>query len=703
MYKKSNSPNKINNKEENINSIEKKLNSPNTTLEDLLEEEDIITEIRNQNQKLIDFFDENKIKNLVNYIIKEPKEDNELIGYKFPFIASEILNSDDDRILSYFINTKSELENINKYKTTNYENINLFTDDFEYKNNDKKVIKKVTYQIKVRDPNNIIEMLDYLLTFLETKNELNYVLAGYFSKFFLTILMRKPKKIINYLYQERKDIIKLIVYHCYRKSICDLLIKILNFDNIVPNFSSSLSVNLNGENTNLFENLNSEFLITARSEILSYIFSLLKLKENTEKISSIIIMLTELFENNIILNETMSNKKIFNSVFKELKIDLNSDNNINNSVIKNNYSEILSLLIYMISNYKSNYLPKIYLSVDDDMVEIGGKSNKKIIHTNLSENFFSSFDYFINNFKQNNQTLNKLKSIPTCYNNINLKPLGIFRVKIIELFSSFFPYSKHISFKYDEILISNNLFPIAFDYLFKYEWNNFYQIALLNLFKNYFKDANSHLTLSKYLFEKINIFEILKEHIIPKDTLSNKFTFTSNNTITHGYIPFIISLCYKINCVIGGIPIKLSIEESSKFISEQKFNEKTSDRYDDSINESQELILYQKNICESLRKYNNEEWNEFFKNYICETVKLYDNKLLFEDNENNVNLFMKNKRTYSWNESKNDFTFNNEIDFSDFNFTDEIKSLEKEEDIKYNMKTIELKVDELDEEENNNN
>ena len=153
-------------------------------------------------------------------------------------------------------------------------------------------------------------------------------------------------------------------------------------------------------------------------------------------------MLTELFKNNIILNETMSNKKIFNSVFKELKIDLNSDNNINNSVIKNNYSEILSLLIYMISNYKSNYLPKIYLSVDDDMVEIGGKSNKKIIHTNLSENFFSSFDYFIKNFKQNHQTLNKLKSIPTCYNNINLKPLGNFRVKIIELFSSFFPYLK---------------------------------------------------------------------------------------------------------------------------------------------------------------------------------------------------------------------------------------------------------------------
>ena len=61
MYKKSNSPNKINNKEENINYIEKKLNSPNTTLEDLLEEDDIITEIRNQNEKLINFFTKEKI------------------------------------------------------------------------------------------------------------------------------------------------------------------------------------------------------------------------------------------------------------------------------------------------------------------------------------------------------------------------------------------------------------------------------------------------------------------------------------------------------------------------------------------------------------------------------------------------------------------------------------------------------------------
>ena len=111
MY--NNSSNKIKNTESNINSIEKKLNSPNTTLEDLLIEDDLLSEIRNQNQKLIEFFDKDKIKSLVNYIIKEPKEDNELIGHKFPFVASEILNSEEDKFLFYFLNTKSEQNNIN--------------------------------------------------------------------------------------------------------------------------------------------------------------------------------------------------------------------------------------------------------------------------------------------------------------------------------------------------------------------------------------------------------------------------------------------------------------------------------------------------------------------------------------------------------------------------------------------------------------
>ena len=710
MYKIT--PNEIENTESNINSIEKKLNSPDTTLEDLLIEDDLLSEIRNQNQKLIEFFDKDKIKSLVNYIIKEPKEDNDLIGHKFPFVASEILNSEEDKILYYFFNTKSEQENKN-YKS---DEMNLKINDDE-KNNNKKIIKKIRYQIKERNPNNMIEMLDYFFSFLETKKELNYVLAGYFSKFFHTLLSRKPKKIINYLYQERKDIIKQIVFHCYRKSICDLLIKILNFDNIIPNISSSLSINFNGENNNnFFQYINSEFLISARSEILIHIFTLLKVMENTEKISSIILMLIELFENKIILDEVMINKRIFNLIFKELKIDLNSETNINNSKIKTNYSEILTLLIYMISNYKNHYLPKIDLSNEEDMVEIGGKSNKKIIHTSLSENFFSSFNYLMNNFKQNKESLNKLISIPTCYNNVNLKPLGSFRIKIIELFACCFGYFKNIGFKYDELLISNNFFPIAFDYLFTYEWNNFYQLALLKLFKNYLKQANCHIILSIYLFEKFNIIDLIKEHIIPKNNLSNKFIFSSNNYCSHGYISFLISLCHKINSAFEGFSLKFSSEDIAISLNKSNGN-KNSDRYnsyDSNVNESNEIKIYTKNkIYESLFKYNNDDWKEFFKTYIKDTISLYEGKLLYKsNNDDDINFFLKkssiennndnnncNCNDEVWGDKNYKLNTDSEIDFSDFIFADEIKNPEKEEDIILKKNSLELKVDELDEDE----
>ena len=101
--------NNLKNTESN-NSIEEKLNNQNTTLEDLLQEDNIINELRNQNEKLINFFTKEKIKKLIDYIIKEPKENDILKGHKFPFIASEILNSDEDKILDYFIMNKSEEE-----------------------------------------------------------------------------------------------------------------------------------------------------------------------------------------------------------------------------------------------------------------------------------------------------------------------------------------------------------------------------------------------------------------------------------------------------------------------------------------------------------------------------------------------------------------------------------------------------------------
>ena len=258
--------NKLNNIESNLKTIEKKLNNQNTTLEDLLLEDNIISEFRNQNKKLINFFSKDKVKQLVDYIIKEPKEDDLIKGHKFPFIASEILNSDEDKIVNYFILNKAEEEfNLKKKNKKTFDNIDLFN---EHHNENKKY----------KDNYNKIEMFDYFLTFLENKKDLNYVLTGYFSKFFQIILTRKPIKILKYLFQEKKDVIKQLIYHCNRKSICDIIIKLLNFDNLIPNMSSSVSINFATDNTdNYYYNLDD--LISERTEILNEIFSFLKVKE----------------------------------------------------------------------------------------------------------------------------------------------------------------------------------------------------------------------------------------------------------------------------------------------------------------------------------------------------------------------------------------------------------------------------------------
>ena len=49
---------------------------------------------------------------------------------------------------------------------------------------------------EVKETNEKIELLDYLLDFIETKTDLNHVLAGYFSKF-LAILLNKSQKTVK--------------------------------------------------------------------------------------------------------------------------------------------------------------------------------------------------------------------------------------------------------------------------------------------------------------------------------------------------------------------------------------------------------------------------------------------------------------------------------------------------------------------------
>ena len=115
--------------------IDKLLQDPKTTVEDLLKEEELLQEFRSQNEKLIDFFDKEKIKHLIDYIIKE-QEDEQNKGYKFPFLCSQIFGLEIEKIMKYFFLTNKQVEEEQEKEKKEKENKN--NEKIENKDDDNK-------------------------------------------------------------------------------------------------------------------------------------------------------------------------------------------------------------------------------------------------------------------------------------------------------------------------------------------------------------------------------------------------------------------------------------------------------------------------------------------------------------------------------------------------------------------------------------
>ena len=81
-----------------------KLKNNELTLEDILEEEDIMQDLKsNKNSQFSSFFTNENIRKLIDYATRLPKSDEKNVGYKYPFNATELLCSDNSAILERFM------------------------------------------------------------------------------------------------------------------------------------------------------------------------------------------------------------------------------------------------------------------------------------------------------------------------------------------------------------------------------------------------------------------------------------------------------------------------------------------------------------------------------------------------------------------------------------------------------------------------
>ncbi|XP_043944502.1 serine/threonine-protein phosphatase 6 regulatory subunit 2 isoform X2 [Protopterus annectens] len=158
--------------------IDKLLDKEDVTLQELMDEDDILQECRAQNRRLLDFLcQEHCMEELINLITREPPTNlDEKIRFKYPNTACELLTSDVSQV------------------------------------NDK-LCENETF-------------LNILYDFLNQEKPLNPLLASFFSKTVSSLIARKTEQLIAFL-RKKDGFITLVLNHINTSAIMDLLLRLV--------------------------------------------------------------------------------------------------------------------------------------------------------------------------------------------------------------------------------------------------------------------------------------------------------------------------------------------------------------------------------------------------------------------------------------------------------------------------------------------
>ena len=674
-------------------------------------------EVNQKNEKNEDNI-ENKKEKDKNEKIEENKENN-----------NDKIQENQDNLINYETNknkdetkedTKEEKLNEEKEVQKNAENNNS--------NNNNK-------EIKDEYPEDRIEILDYFLSFLLTDSELNYVLCGYFSSLMSNLLNRKGDKIIRYIYEKRKDILDKLLYHSYNISISELFFRFLKYNEITYCLIDK------GDHS-----LENKHIAEMKSELIKNLFDTIDINMNTEKLACIFYNMKNFTNEESIFKYIINNDYIINTLINKTLGKFNFSNykdDTNIFELKNNCVILCDIIILWLNNIKQYDLqiPMLLYEVnedsDEDTVQQNSTPVPELHHTILSQAFFDILPDFIkNNF---NNEINIEETILQSFNDEKLKPLGLYKIKIVELINSIIIYCRNIPNEIDDILIKAEFIPNLINYIFKYPNNNLYQDVVLQFFDTIFKKEEGcsyHEKLFEYIFSDFGFLSKIKENF-PKQ-------IENEGNMGVGYTSFFVSLSYKINTLMGGTKLNLEKDYAKEGfitfnsrgknpkISGISVSYRITQRNQKDENEKNKNKNNNLNIIPCLEKYCNDEWKYFFSEKISNKIKLYEEDLcdiknqpnntvsekeddLFMNDINNNNnnseqtLEFGNRRYYD-NNNKFNFEENNkrnmanykdmEIDINEFNLNEEINMDKNDEKNNDEFNTVNFWKNDLEKEKN---
>ncbi|XP_010414535.1 PREDICTED: serine/threonine-protein phosphatase 6 regulatory subunit 1-like [Camelina sativa] len=168
--------------------VESILDKDSFTLEELLDEEEIIQECKALNSRLINFLrDRAQVEQLLRYVVEEPQDDaDSKRAFKFPFISCEIFTCEID----------------------------------------------VIFKTLVEDE----KLMDLLFSFLEPNRPHSALLAGYFGKVVICLMIRKTAALMSYI-KGHGNVFSQLVDLIGITSIMEVLVRLVGADdNVYPNF-----------------------------------------------------------------------------------------------------------------------------------------------------------------------------------------------------------------------------------------------------------------------------------------------------------------------------------------------------------------------------------------------------------------------------------------------------------------------------------
>ena len=585
---------------QNLRNYLDKMNKNELTVEDVLDEDEIIQDIKtNQNTQFIPFFSNEVIRKLIDYSTKMPIIDDQKKGHKFPFNATEILCCDNNDILERFFNEikisedddsddeeneedeekkddekkeeekKKEEENKEEEKKEKEEKKEEKKKEEEKKEKEekkeeekkeeeKKEEEKKEEEKKDENPLSMINLIQDKIEEIEKeKKEKKYKIIydniDYFFSFLTTpstddnyVLIGYFTKIFNHLIQAKGQIIMSYMFNYHPEYLTGLI-----------NHLNRRGIGECVKNILLF-NQDIQDLDSLKISFCQKIINELNNTNNDDKFNWITDTLINSISNKDFFNLFMSNIDLLKLIFSILYKNLNNNNNcrallnllikINENILSNFDNLVTANLIQEnpMDIFSNMYSYNNYMEEDKNFNE----KNFDNLKNNIS-NLFNSIKESNFNFLEDLNQFDEGEMLTTFQT--TQKKLGLKKLSQIEYFRTFIDIiinsNSNIFFQNEieeliKIANDKKIFWNINDIFFNYEFNNIFQIYYLQIINSILNKFSPEL-LVKYFFNnnERKLIQLLIDHLIN----NNKFDFGFSRKTNNCYLPFEIKILNEIN------------------------------------------------------------------------------------------------------------------------------------------------------------